>query len=276
MGIGVSYISGDVSRTFSLDGIPPEGSEAFSLLSGVQQAGAASAFLGMPGMPQMAGNGDGASADPTGSLDNGPLGFRLRGDESAADMSVYGNVGGVRGFHRIDAYDPSRGEVVLGGVSESEPNGESCRMSGSTGAVVRIGARTVMECNPAVVQDENGGGGEEGDNSLIHIVVKEFWRDATITPFGRITNISSEKSRVVGSFITMNGEGGGSCDYGARLIYRESGDPVHPIPVAIAFGKSKDLDTYDGTGNFKCNIGVDDPPVKVVGTVTCTGGRYIA
>ena len=258
MGIGISYTGHDgKARQFD----DPAQARAF-----LDSMGAASkrhtgealreAMRRVPGtVPQMQGR---AKVLPGGSVVEGPDGLCLRGEETSPlveGVKMFASVNGSKGFKSIAEIDPPGAAATCGPQFGCDDADEDASVA-QAGEAVRIPfvSRTKME------KDET--------NSLITIY--EFVREMVFSPAGRFVGCTKERRRVVGSFVP--GSGSSSGKYGVRLFFDAfPGDPEHPTPLAFAFGKESDLDTYvESTDSFGCNTGSDDPPVKIIGV---TEGR---
>lgn len=279
MGIGVSYTGNGTRREFELEGVPGVGTPEAGIL-GAQRSDASnplallrsSAPGGVPlePVPSLGDDADrgkvkltdGDTPDvlsrklsPAGSIASDGLGLCLKGEEGGTPggRRVYASVDGARGFFPLDQIDPYSGGTRLVGTGDT-PDGGSAQLGGKEGASIRMGGRSHL----AVEIDEDGN---------TWLVVKDFYRMADLSPYGRIVRISSEIEVPVLK-LKVGGAGGGG-KYGVRLFSTPvEGDPSHPVPLALAFGSEADLDTYDNdAGAFGAN-GVSgeggEPRVKVV------------
>ena len=299
MGISVSYTGGGRQSAFSIDGVPASGSVEAEIL-GAAPAHPTSFFSGMadafpmhrpqpqlPEFPSMADDADkgkvkmaeGDTPDflerklsQTGSLAVVGNQMMLKGDNSCSGGKlVYGSNEGSRGFFSIRQIDPYNGGTLIDGKGDI-PNTDFAEMVGQLGVRTRIGGRTVVNVRVLTNEKTEGGGEESGEESRKtqrYVEIKEFYRIADITPNGRIVRVSEEIEQPLTMFEV--GGGGGNGKYGTRLFYTKvEGDPVHPIPRAMAFGAEADLDTWnEEKERFDCNYDendkvLEDPPVKVI------------
>lgn len=260
MGIGISYTGHD-GRQRHFDAA--DGADAKRQLSDVMPAArrhtgdalrdAMSRLPGMTPPPQ-----ERAKVMPGGSVVESRDGLCLRGEETSPlveGVKMFASVNGSKGFKSIAEIDPPGAAATCGPQFGCDDADEDASVA-KAGEAVRIPfvSRTKME------KDETNG----------LITIYEFVREMVFSPAGRLVGCTKERRRVVGSFVP--GSGSSSGKYGVRLFFDAfPGDPEHPTPLAFAFGKESDLDTYvESTDSFGCNTGSDDPPVKIIGV---TEGR---
>ena len=260
MGIGISYTghdgktrkfdSGEDARSF-LDRLVPASRQ--SAASGLQSA------LAKAGQSPLVG-GNAPRLMTGGSVVNGNGGICLRGEEYSPlveGVKVFASVNGSKGFKTIDEIDPSGAADVCGPMFGCNSDDEDTSTM-AYGSPVRI----PFVSRTRLVKDETNN----------QIVVYEFIREMVFSKSGRLVGCSQERRRVVGSFFPgEDGESSGEHKYCVRLFSSGSGDAEHPVPTAFAFGTQDDLDTYDkSTDSFTCNVGMKDPPVKIIGVTQCS------
>ena len=269
MGIGISYTGHDgrQRRIEAADGADAKRQLADFMPAAKRHVGDAlrDAMNRIPGMaPQMQGR---AKTMPGGSVVESHDGLCLRGEEMnplIEGVRMFASVNGSKGFKTMGEIDPPGSASVCGPMFGCDDADEDASET-KGGEAVRIPfvSRTKME------KDETNG----------LVTIYEFIRELVLSPSGRFVGCTKERRRVVGSFIP--GGEGGTADgkYGVRLFSADAGegDPVHPLPDALAFGAEADLDTYNkDSGRFECNYldGVvkDDPPVKVLVFIDNTAG----
>ena len=205
-----------------------------------------------------------AKVVPGGSVVDSRDGLCLRGEEMSPlveGVKMFASVNGSKGFKTVEDIDPPGSAVLCGPAFGCDDIDEDASV-GKAGVASRrpFVSRTKLEHDPITGL----------------ITMYEFIREDIFSPGGRWVGCTKERRRVVGSF--MPGAGGEG-KYGVMLFssVADEDDPVHPTPDAFAFGKEKDLDTYDkDSGKFTCNYEAghakEDPPVKVIAVTTCPGG----
>ena len=280
MGIGVSYTGNGEHRTFELEGVPSEGSMAAAVLGAHH-----SPTMSLPGMvpmslpevPKIPSLSDDAEAGkvkvtdgdipdvlsrkmmPNGSVVANGNSICLRGEEGGVPggRRVYSSVDGMKGFFSPAQIDPYGGGMPLIGTGDS-PEGSEIQLDGKSGASIRLGGRSHISVDVDAVGNR-------------WLVVKDFYRIADLSPYGRVVRVSKEIEVVVLRTL-MGGGGSGNGKYCVRAF--ASGDDEKPAFNFLAFGTEADLDTWDeDEGKFMCNYDngtpLANPPVKIAMVDTC-------
>ena len=194
----------------------------------------------------------------------------LRGEEGnplVVGTKVYAAKDGGKGYFSFDEIDPPvRGTVVgkdVGDDSQSlDANDSSKDLPNGVAWAIRVQTDEMAD--------------KEESTGLI--TVFKYFRRLYFSAAGRVIGCSSEWREVAFSFLPGVG-GGGDGKYGVMLFSSEtSGDPVHPVPDAFAFGTEAALDTWnEDASRFDCNYDesgnvLQHPPVKVIAVAACPGG----
>ena len=166
------------------------------------------------------------------------------------------------------APDPVDGPLVgIEGNESLEPDGRQ-RAVGMRGGWRIPVTRTEVNVEPSMEMKCN------------KVTLVKLQYDLIISEKGYVKGRTVERKVWEKSFFVLaEGKGVSESKYSVRLFFTaDQGDPVHPLPTAIAFGSEESLDTFnEETKRFACNYDsygrpLADPPVKVVAVNEYTGG----
>lgn len=227
MGIGISYTGHDGRKA------------SFTAENGESARRILADTLGQPAMKRHGGNAlreaarkmmeNGGRGDesakpkvmPGGGVVDTPSGLCLRGEENSPlveGAKVFASVNGSKGYKTLNEIDPPVVGPRIGPTfDEDSEDADNSSMDFTHAGSAVIGGRVKMSVDP-----NNG-----------EITFYQMMREIAWSAGGRITSMSGEMRRVVGTFTP--GEGGSS-DFGVFPIIDTTGEPL-----AFYFGKDAEL-----------------------------------
>lgn len=199
MGIGVKYYSGNIRKSFNVEGVPPAGSDldgfvrhskmlAENGLKGFIGRGKSNTLKSMPNVADLPGlSGEKLCGSLVESL-NGKICLSGEENETQPDgRRVYGAVNGQRGWHKINDIDSPVSCVRVGpeaGYCDVEADTSTRNVNENTGFELSVDSRVVLaEIDMAGIPNQ---------------AVYSFSRTLRFTPGGRLFEIGPEKRQLIG------------------------------------------------------------------------------